>query len=286
MKFIDPKTDFAFKRIFGSEDSKDALISFINAALKLTGKRKVESVEVKNPYLEKDLPVNKGSIVDIYCTDKTNTRYLVEMQVENIKGFANRLVYNLSKCYSNQLVTGDDYPQLNDVVLIAVMDFTLFKDFKNYHSLFKLKEHELDCSLEQLRLCCLELGKFKKQEHELSGMLDKWIYFIKETDRLEVRPKILKEKVFDEAFEKAQVMNLTPEEKDAYDAAVQEARDKRGMIAHGKETGEARGLIKGRKEGKVETASELLKLGVETDIICKATGLSKTEVDGLKKNLG
>ena len=93
MRFVDPKTDFAFKRIFGSEDSKTALISFINASLRLEGDRLVESVEIKNPYLSADLPIMKESIVDIACTDKSGIRYLVEMQVNNVKGFANRMIF-------------------------------------------------------------------------------------------------------------------------------------------------------------------------------------------------
>ena len=130
MKFIDPKTDFAFKRIFGSKDSDNVLISFINASLKLEGEHEVRSVEIKNPYQERHLPIEKQSIVDIACTDKRGVKYLVEMQVENVEGVANRSflsphptpalptgrpslvaiqgdsVYNAAKCYSGQLDIG------------------------------------------------------------------------------------------------------------------------------------------------------------------------------------
>ena len=103
MRFIDPKTDFAFKRIFGSKDSDGVLISFINAALELKGKYQVASVEIKNPYQVKHLPIEKQSIVDIACVDGRGTKYLVEMQVENVKGI----------CQS-------DYLQCGQVLLGAV----------------------------------------------------------------------------------------------------------------------------------------------------------------------
>ena len=142
MEFIDPKTDFAFKRIFGSEDSTKSLISFINAALKLTGKRQVETVEIKNPYLSPDLPVLKESIVDVACTDGLGVQYLVEMQVNNVEGFANRIFHNLAKCYASLPNRGEDYPNMHDVVLIAVMDFTLLKDLKKFHSIYVFKDIE------------------------------------------------------------------------------------------------------------------------------------------------
>ena len=287
MRFLDPKTDFAFKRIFGSEDSQTALISFINAALELKGERLVESVEIKNPYSVRHLPVEKESIVDISCTDRSGVRYLVEMQVEKVKGFANRMLYNLAKCYSGQLLRGEDYPGLNDVVLIAVMDFTLFEDMKAWHSLFVMKERKIDYApFNQFRLCCLELGKFGRTEEQLSGMMDKWAYFLKEVDGLEVRPEALGEAEFDVAFEKAEMGRLSQKEKEAYDVSVQNARDKRGMIAEGEDKGREEGLKEGREEGRKEKEKEfalkMLAKGESVAKVCEYTGLDKSEVEALK----
>ena len=286
MRFIDPKTDFAFKRIFGSEDSQAALISFINAALELKGERLVESVEIKNPYNTRHLPIEKESIVDISCTDRSGIQYLVEMQVEKVKGFANRMLYNLAKCYSGQLLRGDDYPKLNDVVLIAVMDFALFKEMEAWHSLFVMKEKRINYApFNQFRLCCLELAKFKKVEGELSGMMDKWAYFLKEVDALEVRPEVLGDADFDVAFEKAEMCKLSLEEKEAYDVSIQKARDKRGMIAEGVDKGFKKGLKQGREQGREEgirqVARNMLAAGSAPELVTKATGLSLAEVKKL-----
>ena len=287
MEFIDPKTDFAFKRIFGSEDSKTVLVSFINAALKLYGDRQVVAVDIKNPYQVRHLPIQKDSIVDIACTDGRGIEYLVEMQVEKVKGFANRMVYNLSKCYSGQLIKGEDYPRLHDVVLIAVMDFSLFEGLDPYHSLFVMKDTETNYApLNQLRLCCLELGKFKKTEKELLGMLDKWAFFLKETGHLEVRPAALGEEAFDGAFQKAQLASLTKKEREAYDAALQEARDKRGMIAEGEDKGRAEGRVEGRAEEKEAMASRMLEKGLDIVLIGEITGLSRETLATLMARRG
>ena len=283
MKFIDPKTDFAFKRIFGSKDSDNVLISFINASLKLTGAHEVGSVEIKNPYQERHLPIEKQSIVDIACTDKQGVKYLVEMQVENVEGFANRIIYNAAKCYSGQLDIGGQYPELNDVVLIAVMDFTLFKKHPHYHSIFVMKDQETNYApFNQLRLCCLELKKFNKTEDALSGMLDKWAYFLKEAPRLDICPEALGERVFEDAFERAQVANLSRDEREVYDAALQEKRDKIGRASFYRNEGEARGRALGRAEGRAlgveETASKMLEEGLEQALICKLTGLNAEDI--------
>ena len=284
--FMDPKTDFAFKRIFAGDGPKDALISFINAALKLRGKRQVESVDIKNPYQERELPIQKGSIVDISCTDGTGTRYLVEMQVEKVRKFANRMIYNLSKCYSGQLQTGEDYPRLHDVVLIAVMDFTLFDDLESFHSLYVLKDVETNYApMNQLRLCCLELRKFHKKESELSGMLDKWAYFLKETGDLEVRPKALGDRVFDAPFEKASSATLSEKERVAYDVAIQENRDKRGIFDQGRVEGKAEGRAEGKAEEKEKIALSMLEQGLETDLVVQCTGLSEESLRSLRKKI-
>ena len=314
MRFIDPKTDFAFKRIFGRDDSKEVLISFIDAALKLEGDRRIQSVKIENPYQVSHLPFEKGSVVDVACIDKMDVRYLVEMQVEKVQGFANRMIYNLSKCYSGQLSKGQNYPALNDVVLISVMDFTLFEKLNHHHSLFVLKDVETNYTpFNQLRLCCLELTKFQKTEEQLSGMLDKWVYFLKQAEKLEMRPTVLGEEIFDEVFENAEVANLSRKERDAYDAALQEVRDKSGMIAEGEakgrakgiregeakgrakgiREGEAKGRAKGRAEGRAEGKAEgirevavkLLKKGAEIDHVVEVTGLSKDELKKIQQRM-
>ncbi|MBI4819501.1 MAG: Rpn family recombination-promoting nuclease/putative transposase, partial [Deltaproteobacteria bacterium] len=108
--FADPKTDFVFKRIFGSEAHKDLLIELLNDLLELQGSHRLVDVTFLHP--EQRIPIDgmKLSIVDVKCTDASGTTYVVEMQVLNVEGFERRVVYNVSKSYTTQLRTGEGYP--------------------------------------------------------------------------------------------------------------------------------------------------------------------------------
>ena len=180
------------------------------------------------------------------------------------------------------------------------MDFTLFEEPVRWCSRYILKEMETNYApFNQLKLCCLELPKFEKTEKQLSGMLDKWAFFLKETGNLKVRPDALSDPVFDVAFEKAEVSGLSEQEKEAYDASIQEVLDKRGMIAAGLEKGEKMGREEGRKEGEKiglekglkaaekksrQIAKSLLEKGVDVAIISESTRLSEQEIRKIKKS--
>ena len=284
MKFIDPKTDFAFKRIFDSEDSKNTLISFINAALNLSGEREIKSVEIKPPYQTLGLPIFRESIVDVACTDGLGKQYLVEMQVNKVKGFANRIIHNLSKCYSSLLEKGGKYPDMHDVILIAVMDFTLFEELKKFHSIYILKDIETNFApFNQLKICCLELAKFHKTEKELANMLDKWCFFLKEAQNLKMRPDVLDKEVFEPAFEKAEAANMTIEEEESYDANLQRIRDEQGMLDQSWDDGKAAGIAEVKADTQRKIALKLINEGMDLAHIAKLTGLSEDEVRKLVK---
>ena len=278
MKFIDPKTDFAFKRIFGSEDSKNTLISFINAALNLTGEREVKSVEIKTPYQTLGLPIFRESIVDVACTDGLGKQYLVEMQTEKVKGFANSIIHNLSKCYASLLEKGGKYPDMHDVILIAVMDFTLFEELEKFHSIYVLRDIETGYApFGQLKVCCLELTKFHKTEKELANMLDKWCFFLKEAQNLKMRPDVLEKEVFEPAFEKAEAANMTIKEREIYDANLQQIRDKQGMLDQSWDDGKA--------DTQREIALKMVDEGMDLPHIAKLIGLSEDEIRKLIKEV-
>ena len=123
MKFIDPRIDFAFKKIFGSDDAKDILISFLESLLGLEGDKRLKSVTILNPYLEPRIQVMKTSILDVRCQDFRNITYIVEMQMRKVRAFLKRIQYNASKAYINQIAKAEDYPKLNQVIAITITDF-------------------------------------------------------------------------------------------------------------------------------------------------------------------
>src|SRR5436305_7430888 len=124
--FADPKTDFVFKRIFGSEVHKPLLIELLNALLELAGEHRLVDLKYLSP--EQHVPVEelKLSLVDVKCFDDRGRHYVVEMHVLNVEGFEKRVVYNTSKAYVTQLRTGEDYPGLDDVVGVTICDFLLW----------------------------------------------------------------------------------------------------------------------------------------------------------------
>src|SRR3954465_4551436 len=126
--FADPKTDFAFKRIFGSEEHKDVLVAFLNDMLDLDAPHRIVSAELLPPQQRPNVAELKLSIVDVKCTDARGVTYVVEMQVLQVEGFEKRVVYNVAKAYVNQIARGDGYPNLNDVVGITICDFVLWPD--------------------------------------------------------------------------------------------------------------------------------------------------------------
>src|SRR3954471_15110474 len=126
--FADPKTDFVFKRIFGSEQHKDVLIAFLNDMLGLDEVHRIVRVELLSPEQRPAVAELKLSIVDVKCTDARGATYVVEMQVLQVEGFEKRVVYNVAKAYVNQITRGDGYPNLNDVVGITICDFLLWPD--------------------------------------------------------------------------------------------------------------------------------------------------------------
>ncbi|TAG42164.1 MAG: Rpn family recombination-promoting nuclease/putative transposase [Oscillatoriales cyanobacterium] len=190
--FINPKTDFAFKKIFGSENSKDILISFLNALL-YDNQPTIESLEIVDPY---SLPLIRGlkdTYLDIRANLNDGTTVIIEMQVLNVEAFEKRILYNAAKAYSTQLETADQYVMLNPVIALTITDFEMFEDFDKVTSRFVLKEREFlsDYPIYDIELVFVELPKFKKSLEELETLTDKWLYFLKTARDLNTVPETM-----------------------------------------------------------------------------------------------
>ncbi|MEL6384796.1 MAG: Rpn family recombination-promoting nuclease/putative transposase, partial [Cyanobacteria bacterium J06626_18] len=141
MPFINPKTDFAFKKIFGSLQSQGVLISFLNGLL-YDGADTITSLDILNPYQAPRIRGMKDTYLDVKALLKDGTQVIVEMQVLNVEGFEKRILYNAAKTYSTQLGTGDDYTLLNPVIALTITDFVMFEDLEAYRSRFVLWEKD------------------------------------------------------------------------------------------------------------------------------------------------
>ncbi len=255
--FADPKTDIIFKRIFGLEPRKHLLIQLLDSMLELEGDRRIEQLSFLSPEQVPDTAERKLSIVDVKCKDERGTEYVVEMQVVHAGAFEQRVVYNAAKAYSQDLPAGGRYQDLNDVVAVTICDFVLWPDSSESPAVPMLsrwhqqEQHGGALGLSQIQYVFLELPKYQAGRHPRS-MLEKWAYFFRETETLEVIPAGLDEEPFREAFEVARRASFTPFERDAYDRAKIAEQDARGSQDLAHEKGREEGRKEGREEGLVE----------------------------------
>ena len=261
--FADPRTDFVFQRIFGSEDHKAALLGFLNDVLGLDQAHRITQVAFLPPEQRPKVSELKYSIVDVECVDATGTTYVVEMQVLNVEAFEKRVVYNVAKAYTNQLDVGDKYPELNDVIGISICDFELWPRRKEEPEVPMLSRWRMQeqssgrLGIDHLQLVFLELPKYDTTR-EPETLVEKWAYFFREARNLTVIPPSLQHPPLVEALEAARTANFTTEEWDAYIAAGMAIQNERGALSVARKEGRGEGIRSG-----IETACELL--GIEID---------------------
>jgi len=189
MRFLDVKTDYAFKKVFGSENSKEVLMSFLNALIYYDRVHKIKDLTIVDPY---NIPMIKGvkdTFVDVKAILDDNSKVIIEMQVLNHQGFEKRVLYNAAKNYSIQLAKNEEYHLLNPVIALSIVDFTMFENSSAVVNNFKLIEKEqLITYNDDIELVFVELPKFDKRLEELQNIKEQWIYFIKNAGSLEFIP--------------------------------------------------------------------------------------------------
>ncbi|MEQ9367858.1 MAG: Rpn family recombination-promoting nuclease/putative transposase [Coleofasciculus chthonoplastes F3-SA18-01] len=191
MRFISPKTDFAFKKIFGSNRSQKILVSFLNAIV-YEGKNTIKSLEIIDPYNPGSTSTLKDTYLDVRAVLDNGSTVIIEMQVLNVEAFEKRVIYNIAKAYANQLDMGEQYTRLRPFIALSIADFLLFKNSSQMINRFRLKEEkQLFNYRDELTLIFIELPKFNKELSELETLSDKWIYFLKAAPSLEMIPESL-----------------------------------------------------------------------------------------------
>lgn len=214
MRFIDPKIDFAFKKIFGSSDSKDILINFLNAIL-YEAQPLIEDLEIIDSQPENPTLGAQETRLDVKATINGDRIALVEIQLINVPSFGNRVLYNAAKSYSQQLTGKDRYERLKTVISLKIADFEMFENQPEFMSrfVFQEKEQQFECPDTEIELVFIELPKFSKELAALETTADQWIYFIKNTSTLETVPETLSAvPEIQKAFRIAREDNFTQEE--------------------------------------------------------------------------
>ncbi|EKE10231.1 MAG: hypothetical protein ACD_16C00066G0008 [uncultured bacterium] len=283
-KFLDPKNDFAFKRIFGTEKNKDILIHFLNDMLTFKDRALIQDVTFLKTIQDPETASKKTSIVDILCKDEKDNRYIVEMQVAKEKGFEKRAQYYASKAYISQVHVGGEYHNLKEVIFLAIAEFIMFpkkKDWKSEHVILDKNSYEHD--LKDFSFTFLELPKFQKSIHELSTISDKWMYFFKnaeKTSEKDLEKLVGKDMIIERAYEELDRFHWNEEELLTYDQAEKYEGTYIASMAQKYDEG----LEKGKRERELEIAKSLLLQGIDTDIIVSTTGLSKEEIEKLQNS--
>jgi len=188
MKFVDIKNDIAFRKIFGNENKKEILISFLNAVLELPKGKRITRIEIKNPYQLPEIKGLKSSILDVKVTDERNISYIIEMQVEEPDGFDKRVQYYTSKQYSSQINVGEEYPKLNQVIFIGILNFNFFEGNNHLTRHLIVNQKTGKQELKDLEFNFIELPKFEENKIKIDTLIEKWIYFIKKAPNLDVIP--------------------------------------------------------------------------------------------------
>jgi predicted transposase/invertase (TIGR01784 family) len=282
MRFLDVKTDFAFKKVFGSETSTAILIDFLNAVLEYSPERAIVDLTIVDPY---QLPLIKGmkdTYVDVKARLADGRQVIIEMQVLNVQGFEQRILFNAAKSYSLQLHKGEDYTLLNPVIALTLTDFLLF-DTPDITSRFKLieKQHLLEYS-DDIELIFIELPKFNLAENDLHTAKDRWLYFVKNAGSLKVIPESLSAQPYiHQAFDIANEAGLSDEELEAQERRYDFIRLQRGSIQKALDDGLAQGREEGKQLMALNIARQLLDVLDDASIAGKI-GLSVAEVVGLR----
>lgn len=282
-KFINPYTDYGFKKLFGEEASKPLLIDFLNTLL--PPHHQIADLTFKNTEQLGQTEQDRKAIYDIYCESLTGERFIVELQRAKQAYFKERTIYYATFPIVEQAKRGSDWLfDLKAIYCISILDFLLEENTYNQQVIqtIKLKDQNNRIFYDNLTFIYLEVPKFDKTENQLTTQLDKWLFFIKNLKDLQVIPMMLQNNaVFEKAFKTAELANLNRDEWLKYEYSLKTYRDNLATEKYAKERAFNEGLEKGQHQRNIEIAKNLKALATPSDIIVQATGLSEQQINEL-----
>ena len=263
-KYINPFTDFGFKKLFGEEPNKELLISFLNQLL--PPRHQVQELSFTKTEQLGNTPIDRKAIFDLYCISPSGERFIVELQKAKQNFFRDRSVYYASFPIQEQGIVGSTWNyKLAAVYTVGILDFVFDeeKDDKIVVHTVQLKDQNCLVFYDKLTFIYLSMPNFNKQEHELETLLDKWLYVFKQLPILQARPARLQERVFDRLFRIAEIARYSREEQDAYVQSRKYYWDLNNVIDTANTEGRAEGYSKGLEEGREKGLEEGREKGLE-----------------------
>ena len=272
-KYVNPLTDFGFKKIFGEEPNKDILISFLNQIL--PEQHQIEDLSyAKNERLGAG-EVDRKAIYDLYCRASTGERFIVELQKAKQNYFKDRSIFYSSFPIQEQALKGDWDFKLAAVYSVGILDF-IFDDHRQEEQLYhivELKDQRNEVFYDKLKYIYLELPKFRKTEAELESDFDRWLYVFRHLAELESRPVALQDRIFKKVFEVAEISNFTAREREAYEESLKYYRDIKNVVDTSREAGVA--------QATRQIAKRMLDRGTPMEEVQEVTGLTRQELERL-----
>jgi predicted transposase/invertase (TIGR01784 family) len=272
-RFINPYTDFGFKKLFGEEANKDLLIDFLNQLL--PPHHQIADLDFRNSESLAEVSAERKAIFDIHCKAVSGERFIVEMQKAKVKFFKDRSLFYITFPIRDQAQQGEWNFRLEPIYFVAILDFEYDEneEKRKFRRDVALKDQDGDLFFDKLHFKFLQMPLFQKKEHELESKFDKWCYFLKNLENFDHIPSILNEPIFQKAFQTAELANLSPEQREKYEESLIYYRDLKSVLETAVE------------EKSIEIAKNLISLGSDDDFIAKATGLSLIEIQNLRQEV-
>ena len=305
-KYADLLDDLAFKLVFGQESTKNVMIEFLNQVIT---DRKIVDVEFADKEIHPNIRDRKTSIYDLLCMTDDGSRIIVELQKRKQDSYAERMLYYSMHQILKQVESGASSFDFCPIYVISILNFTLDQNdsIADVKTVYRLLEETHNTLLtDRLTYIFIELPKFKKSAEELTGDVLEGMYFcLKNMSQLQERPIALTHGIFDKIFGISELLVMDEDTRDkiienmtterdlknqldyARKVAIAEglAEGKAQGIAQGIEQGMAQGIEQGMAQGmaqeKLQIAKNMLAMGLDTETISKATGLSVDEIDNL-----
>jgi predicted transposase/invertase (TIGR01784 family) len=276
-KYINPFTDYGFKKLFGEEPNKDLLLDFLNELLKEEQGQITALTYLKTEQLGTS-DIDRKAIFDLYCENEKGEKFIVELQKSKQNFFKDRTVYYSTFPIREQAKRADWNFELKAVYTIAILDFVFDAD-KNEPDKFRydVKLSDIETKkvfYDKLTFIYLEMPKFNKTVDELETRFDKWLFVLRNLNRLDRVPDKLKERIFEKLFETAEIAKFTPDQVRSYEDSLKYYRDMKNSLDTARD--------EGKIEGKIEVAKQALKKGLSIKDISDLTGLSVNEINDLQ----
>ncbi len=288
-KYINPFTDYGFKRLFGEEANKDLLMDFLSELLR------EEQGEIKNiTYLKTEqlgsTEIDRKAVFDLYCENENGEKFIVELQKTKQDFFKDRALYYSTFPIQEQAKKGSLWNfELKAVYTVAILDFVFEEDKQDpdkYKYFIKLSDIETNkVFYDKLTFVYLEMPKFKKTLEEIKTHFEKWLYVLRHLNELDKIPAKLTERIFKKLFDVAEIAKFNREQFMQYEDSLKYYWDLKNSLDTKFREGLIEGKIEGKIEEKIEIANNLLKMKVEMDVIVAATGLTKAEIEKIKLKL-